>query len=353
MILQKQLSFFVCLVLVSACTKQQVSEQPSQHRSESLLTLSVTGRSASKASGSGQGNQADDNYINTLEIFIFHADGENAGELDAYKKFTAADGITNLQVKATTGNKKIYAVANSHRNDWNGVVTLSQFRQVTTNLQQDDVKNFIMVGEVSATLQVTTSITFAVSRLAARLCLSGIKTSFAGTPYEGMQLSNVKVWVLNAHSVKKVHDGSGGSDVILNDKKLVPADVNGCTMSGMLYDAITPSVGDAGYTTAHYFYTYENMPEQETVGNRFTRLVIQGDLNGKTYYYPVNVNQDGYGHVTGNGHKGVRRNTSYELSATIFRPGTTDPDKPVEHGALGITLNVLDWSVMPVANPEF
>lgn len=346
-------TFMVCLALFCACSKANFSEQPLQSRSESLLTISLSGQPLSKATGPNQGNQADDNYINTLEIFVFHADGENAGELDAYKKFTASDGLSNLQVKATTGNKHIYAVANSHRNDWKGINTLSKFQQITTNLQLDDVKNFVMVGSVSATLQVTTSVTFTVSRLAARICLSGIKTAFAGTPYEGQKLTNVKVWMLNVHSVKNVHDGQSSSNVILNNKKLMAPDVNACAMSGMLFDAVVPQVEDAGYRTPHYFYTYENTLESETSENRFTRLIVQADLNGKIYYYPVNINQVGYGYADANGHKGVKRNTAYEVGVTIFRPGSTDPDKPVEHGVLGVTLNVLDWNTTPVANPEF
>lgn len=346
------LSLIAAIALFS-CSKNSM-HGPSLPREESSLTITLSsGQPDSKASGSGQGNQADDNYINTLDIFVFHADGENAGELDAYKRFTAADGISNLQMKATTGNKQIYAVANAHRADWKGIVSLTQFQAITTSLQQDDVKNFIMTGEVKVVLQVATTVSFSLSRLASRICVNGIKTSFAGTPYEGLQLSNVKAWLINAHSIKNVHDGAISGNVILNHKKLVTTDVNACKMSGMLYDAITPPIGDGGYSTSHYFYAYENTLESETAENRFTRLVIQADLNGKTYYYPVNINQDGYGYVPGNGHKGVKRNTSYEVNVTILRPGSTDPDKPVEHGALGVTLNVLNWVTTPVANPEF
>ncbi len=320
---------------------------------ESLVTFSVNSGNT-KASGSAQGDQTNDNSVNTLEFFIFNADGAAAGVLDAYQKFTTADGLTNLQVKATTGAKNIYVVANSHRTDyWQGVVTLAEFKEQVSSLTLEDNKDFAMVGSIDATLQATTSLILAISRLVARVNLSGIKTTFAGTPYEGMKLSNVKVFLTNVHSSKLFHNNTITTPVILNNKALVAADVNNCSMSGMLYDAISTSIGDTGYSTPHYFYAYENVMDAETTKDRFTRLVIQADLDGNTYYYPVNINQEGYGYVASNGHKGVKRNTAYEINVNILRPGSTNPDEPVEHSVMSCTVNVLDWSNTTTANPEF
>lgn len=349
--MKKLILITLASVLTISCTKNlpQAVEQPG----ESILTINLTGASFdSKSTGSGHGLQADDNYINTLDVFIFHAAGELAGTLDIYKRFTAADGINNLQLKTTTGNKNIYAVANAHC-DWKGVNTLTAFKAAQSQLQKDDLRNFTMSGNLDVTLQATTSVNISISRLVGRIKLNSIKTAFAGTPYEGSKLSNVKVFLLNVHGVKNIHDGNITTPVLLNSKALSGTDVNGCTMLGMLYDAVTPQVDDAGYRTPHYFYAYENTLETETADNRYTRLVIQADLNGKTYYYPVNINQEGYGYVAANGHKGLKRNTAYEINVTIMRPGSTDPDKPLQYGTLNVSLTVQNWVVTPVANPEF
>ena len=341
-------------MILSACSKQPTPGAGIETGAgESLLTISLAGRTAGKASGAGHGDQAEDNYINTLEVFIFHAGGSRAGQLDAYKKFTAADGIHNLQIKATTGRKKIYAVANSHRQDWTGIHTLQAFEQERAALREDNVKDYIMTGGAEVTLQVATSITLTVSRLAARICLGSIKSAFRGTPYEGCTLSNVKAYLINVHGEKHIYDGNLSVPLVLNRKVPQEADIKSCSMPGMLYEAVPVQIDDTGYTTPHYFYTYENMLEAETESNRFTRLVIQADLNGNTYYYPVNINQPGYGYVASNAHKGVRRNTSYEIHVTILRPGSADPDNPMAHGTLSINLNVLNWNTLPAANPEF
>ncbi|MEF9931183.1 MAG: fimbrial protein [Bacteroidales bacterium] len=349
----RTITLAVMIITFCACDKNEVINSSALKRHESTLTINLGNKALTKAIGAEHGNQLNDNFIQTLEFFIFHADGPNVGELDAYKKFTTADGISNLQIKATTGKKSIYAVANSHRADWKGIITLVEFKKVQANLKDDNVKNYIMTGSADATLQVTTSITFALSRLAAKIELQGVKTAFAGTPYEGFKLSNVKAFLINVHSSKRVYDGGADTPAILNNKALVAADANSCIMPGMLYDVITPAIDDAGYNTSHYLYAFENTLETETVDSRFTRLVIQADLNGKTYYYPINVNEIGYGYVSANGHYGIKRNTEYKINVTIMRPGSTNPDKPVEHGTLTVTLNILDWVTTPIANPEF
>lgn len=341
----------LALVALISCNKESDLNQTAVE--ESLVTFSVNSGNT-KASGSAQGDQTNDNSVNTLEFFIFNAEGAAAGVLDAYKKFTTADGLSNLEVKATTGAKNIYVVANSHRTDyWQGVVTLAEFKEQLSSLTAENNKDFSMVGSIDATLQATTSLSLAISRLVARVKLSGIKTTFAGTPYEGMTLSNVKLYLTNVHSSKLFYNGEISTPVILNNKALVAADANSCSMSGMLYDAVSNSIGDAGYSTAHYFYAYENLMDAESATDRFTRLVIQADLDGNTYYYPVNINREGYGYVASNGHKGVKRNTAYEINVDIRRPGSTNPDEPVVHGVMSCTVKVLDWSNTTTANPEF
>ncbi|MEG1290525.1 MAG: fimbrial protein [Anaerovoracaceae bacterium] len=342
----------IATILICSCTKS-TTPFPAD-RQESIVTISLNNQIGSKATGSAHGNQADDNYINTLEFFFFNADGPTAGTLDAYKKFTTADGITNLQIKATTGKKTIYVIANSHRSDnFAGVITLSEFQKLQASLTDDNTKNFIMTGSVEATLQVTTSITLAISRLAAKIELQSIKTAFAGTPYQGMSLSNVKFFLINAHGSKRLHDGLAATATILNPKALIATDVNACKMPEMLHGALAAPIGDAGYTTPHYFYAYENTLDTETADERYTRLVIQATLNGHTYYYPVNVNQVNYGYDPVNNHKGIKRNTEYKINVTIMRPGSTDPDKPVEHGVMTVTLNILNWSPTSPAHPDF
>ena len=184
--------------------------------------------------------------------------------------------------------------------------------------------------------------------------MASIKTQFTGTPWAGSSLSNVKIYLINAAGDKLYHDGSDQpAPVILNNKKAVATDINACTMTGMLYDEIAASITDTGYNTAHSFYCYENLVESETAAKKFTKLIIQGDLNGHTYYYPISINREGFGYTSENGHAGVKRNTAYTINVTILRPGSLDPDTPVEHGTMKATLNIANWVTVPTVNVIF
>lgn len=345
-------------VLIVSCTKEKSAYTESKI-TESLVTLNITTAEPdikrTKASGTSHGNQTDDNNVETLEIFIFRNDGgADNGQLDAYKKFTKADGLSGLHIKATTGNRIIYAVANSHKENWNGVTTIEKFKSEMSSIVLENTKNFTMTGGVISSLHVTSSITFSISRLISRIKLESIKTAFAGTPYSGMTLSDVKVYLTNITSARSYSDNiSGNVPLFLNYKKLVYADVALCSMPGMISEHISNEIGDSGFNTPLYFYAYENMIGSETATERFTRIVIEATLNGKSYYYPVSINREGFGYVAANGHKGVRRNTAYQIKVVIFRPGSTDPDKPLDPGALSATVGIEDWSVTNSSDVEF
>lgn len=341
MIMKRLMMMAVAVVLVCSCSKDELKVESGM---ESMLYVSLQPEDGTKASGAAHGVQADDNYIQTLEIFVFRINEGKAddGMLDGYRKFTSAElgSLANLEIQTTTGKKMIYAVANSHRASWKGINTRKLFEEQTAQLVQDDVKNFIMVGGTQAQLQLASTVSFAIRRMVARVKLNSVKTAFAGGPYEGMSLTDVKGYLTNVQASKLIHDGSGNNYAILNSGKYVEGDVNSCTMQGMLYDDLAASVTDAGYSNPHYFYCYENTLESEESGGKFTRVVIEGKLNGTTYYYPVIL-------------KGVARNSCYSIDITIKRPGSTDPDKDVEKGSLSATIAVEDWKVEGDNKVEF
>ena len=334
------IAFFSSSVLIASCSKSESGEAYGAG-GESTLYLSIVPQT--KASGSSHGVQKDDNYVQTLEIFIFRADGEGAGVLDTYKKFTAGElnSVYDLQINTTTGLKRIYAIANSHVENWDGVSTLSGFEREYSSLKNENLKSFTITGTVEAVLQSSTYLTFSISRLVSRIELKSVRTSFAGTPYENSELQNVKFYLTNVVGEKLYHNGNSPETVtILNSGKAVATDISGCKMDGMLYESIPQSINDSGHPVPHYFYCYSNMLEQESETERYTKLIIQADLNGNTYYYPVPI-------------KGIERNSSYSIDVNIMRPGTLDPEQPLEKGTLDVTLNVLDWELLPKIDVEF
>jgi hypothetical protein len=69
---------------------------------------------------------------------------------------------------------------------------------------------------------------------------------------------------------------------------------------------------------------YPNLASEETLGTPFTRLVIEGKIQGETWYWPINVNRD-----CGTDHEGIERNMRYIYDITIKSKGTKDPNTPI------------------------
>ena len=333
--MRKMLLAMFVAVMFCSCSKENLIEvvEPLQ---ESVVYINLKNSLISKASGAGHGVQEDDNTINTLEIFIFRVNQGQAddGVLDGYRKFTAQElgDLTSLEVQTTTGKKVIYAVANAHRANWQGINTRALFEQQTALLANDNLKNFIMVGGKEAELGLASTVAFTIQRIVARVQIVSLKTAFAGGPYDGMTLKGVKAYLTNVQGEKYIYNGEGNNLTVLNSKQYIETDAAGCTMSGMLYDNLGIDLSDSGYKTAHSFYCFPNNIDQEGDDKKFTRVVIEGELNGVTYYYPVAVPQ-------------LERNNCYSLDITIKRPGSLDPDSDVEKGTLLATVSVLDWDI--------
>lgn len=341
MIMKKMMMLAMAVALVCSCSKEEISVEPGM---ESMLYVSLVPEDATKASGTGHGVQEDDNHIQTLEIFVFRDNEGKAddGMLDGYRKFTASEltSLKNLEMKTTTGQKVIYVVANSHKENWHGINTRALFEEQTANLVDENVKDFIMVGVVETKLLAISSISVSIKRMVARVKLNSVKTDFAGGPYDGMSLTDVKAYLVNVHSGKMMYDGSANNSPILNKGVYVEADANSCAMPGMLYDELASSVADAGYSTPHYFYCYENPLVEENDDEKFTRVIVEGKLDGVTYYYPVVL-------------RGIARNNSYSVDITIRRPGSIDPGTDVAKTALMSTITVDNWKIQDNNKVEF
>ena len=333
--MKKMILAMGAVMLLVSCAKEDVVEvvEPLQ---ESVVYINLKNNLISKATGAGHGVQEDDNTINTLEIFIFRVnDGQtDNGVLDGYRKFSSQElgDLTSLEVQTTTGKKMIYAVANAHRANWQGINSIEQFKQQTALLENEDLKDFIMVGGKEAELGLATTVAFSIQRLVSRVQLVSLKTAFAGGPYDGMSLKGVKAYLTNVQGGKYIFNGEGSNLKVLNSKKYIETDAQTFRMNGMLYDMLGTDISDTGYSTAHSFYCFSNDITEEKDGNKFTRVVIEGVLNGITYYYPIALPE-------------LKRNCCYSLDITIKRPGSLNPDSDVEKGTLLASVNVLDWEV--------
>lgn len=342
------ISLIITSLTITSCEKPECKkcESIEDENTKSTLSLTIEGNSTKSTTVL---TQNEDNAINTVDIFIFRNTGVNSPDhqqLDTYKRVTGAD-IADIKIETTTGPKTVCVIINEHENTnkFNSITNITKLRGLVSNLKNEQLGSYTMYGEAETTLDITSTLTISVTRLISRVALTSIKTKFAGTPYEGYVINNIKLYLTNAHAQKVIYNGASPSTpLIYNKNQLIAQDAECTTEPNILAENIVGNVGDTPLVKNYFFYCYSNETEEIST---CTKLVLQADLNGITYYYPIPINQTNYGHDSTFDHYGIKRNTCYSYSVVITKPGSLDPNTPLLPGTLDLSITVKDWVVIP------
>ena len=109
----------------------------------------------------------------------------------------------------------------------------------------------------------------------------------------------------------------------------------------LTFKSVAQSVANgASHTpsTPYFFYSYANSATASPSGFNATFaaqrsvLVVVATVDGAICYYPVVLDD-----------AALVRNTTYTVGLTINSVGSTDPNKPVEKGAINVTVTVAGW----------
>ena len=88
------------------------------------------------------------------------------------------------------------------------------------------------------------------------------------------------------------------------------------------------------YTVKHHFYCYPNPCDEDSFSSEWsprpTRLVVEAELGGELYYYPVALPP-------------LQQNTKYHVSLRIVRPGATSPEQDMDKSDASFTITIEEW----------
>ena len=307
-------AFAAALAALVACNKNDVAPMQPQNQ-ESLvpceLTVGICG-AMTKATTATAGDEA---KVNNLQVFVFRGD-----DLDAY---ASVDNAQELTLSCTAGERVVYALVNAP--DYSAVPGKSALLAKVSELSANSLTNFEMVGSKSVTLPQSEKVSIDVNRIASRVVLKKITRSFTS---EALQALNFKVDAIYLINVA----GNTSYDLSAAPAKWYNVAENKNELASLLYDAPASLITNGqSYSTAHTFYAYPNDLETNT-----TRLVIETTLGETKYYYPINLPE-------------MAANKSYEIAEVVItRPGSDNPDEPVSFADATFSINVIDWTVVPV-----
>ena len=307
-------AFAAALAAMVACNKNDVESMNPQQQ-EPLqaceLTVGITG-SMTKATGMTTASEA---KVNNLQVFVFRGN-----ELDAY---ASVDDAKELTLSCTAGERQVYALVNAP--DDSSVSGKDALLAKVSELDANSLDNFEMVGNKSVTLPQDETVQIDVNRIASRVVLKKITRNFTSEALQALNFEVQAIYLINVA-------GNTSYDLTAAPATWYNVAKNNSEIAELLYDAPAASVANGGsYDTKHYFYGY---PNDNSV--KQTRIVIETMLGTKKYYYPINLPE-------------MDSNKSYEIDEVVItRPGSDDPDVPVSFADASFSINVLDWTVVPV-----
>ena len=307
-------AFAAALAALVACNKNEATPMQPQDQ-ESLvpceLTVGICG-AMTKATAVAADNEA---KVNRLQVFVFRGD-----DLDAY---ASVENAKELTLSCTAGERVVYALVNAP--DYSTVPGKAALLAKVSELEANTLTNFEMVGSKTVTLPQSEKVSIDVNRIASRVVLKKITRNFTSAALQALDFTVDAIYLVNVA-------GNTSYDLTAAPAAWYNIAENKNELASLLYDApAAPIVNGQSYPTAHTFYAYPNDLAVNT-----TRIVIETTLGETKYYYPINL-------------PAMDSNKSYEIEEVkITRPGSDNPDEPVSFADATFSINVIDWTVVPV-----
>lgn len=278
-----------------------------------------------------------DSPVRSVDALVFNDD--RLQRIDCYQRFDEIhDGM--LMIGSCGGDKMIAICANSQwdKDEWRSADSYNKFKQMKADLAKED-RNFPLMSATIATSAGSDISGVRLERLSSIIHLNSICCDFSGKPYEGEGISDARVYLTNISGrCNLTGEDSDKIETIINHRGLLRDDLESFSDSSLIINNINHITTTLSHPHIELL-CYPNTARQESAGTPFTRLVIEGKIQGETWYWPININR-----ASGKDHEGIRRNMKYTYDIIITGKGTKDPDTPVTFDMAEVVSKAEKWT---------
>ena len=317
-------SIMTLLPLLFSC--QDILESPEETDDLECHTIM-------KVSGSHRGLAG-----SSLDIFTF--DSSKAGLLDSYQRCEGFSG-SELYLRSGSGEKNVFACSDGQRSrqEWSIVNSRESLDGLYADLRKERRAHLCMTGSASMDAGSGQVCDIRMRTLTSEIVLNSVSCDFSGRAYQDREISDVRVYLTNVNAqCRLTAEGEVMPVEIINAGGLDEEDLSQMAEPDMLVqeipEGITEDVSEVGIS----LLCYPNASRKESPGTPFTRLVIEGKIDGETFWWPIDINRE-----DGIEEPGIHRCRQYIYDVTITRKGSHDPDKTVETDAVRLQLNIKPW----------
>jgi hypothetical protein len=272
---------------------------------------------------------ADELSFDEMCVYIVNAEGDVVDAVSA----ASASVVLNL----AEGSYRAYAAVNCGLRP-DSFSDSAGIRAYVRNLTEEAMA-LSMFGSRDFMVPDEAKCTIPVMRLVSKVEIRKFTADFSHRPaLAAEQFSLDSIYLINvAGQATLAADDEPEAMIWLNQRGYFPSGAE-----SMLCDAVGSIMPPGGhYSTAHYFYCYQNGSiedsHDETWSPRHTRLVLACTIGSRRTYYPVDIVNPFSGTLTRNGWYVIN-----ELKVTGL--GADGPDRPLpEEESMSFSAQVLSW----------
>lgn len=304
---------FITILFLTACCPDVLPEAVSLH-THKQASLPIT---ISSAEGS------------TLDIFTFQDD--RLRRLDSYQRVEEFKGQT-AYAESTTGQKIFFFCLSNRREifKWTDMNSYASLGKVRIDLENETRECLTRTGECRASANESGKKVI-LKPLVAAVRIDRISCDFSGTPYAGQPITNVRAYLTNVNATYGLTGSDSDSpERIINQGMLNRNDLKAFTETDLVFSELTENLSTTTVHPDFCFLCYPNRGDGNSIGTPHTRLVIEGKIDGLTYYWPISV-------------KDIERGCCYTFDILLRRKGTSDPDTPIEPKDCKIQFDIKPW----------
>lgn len=321
---KKIFGVLTAVAVLSACEGKDVCEQRPEESEKVSLEVVMSSSETTKVSGAG-GNE--EKSVSNYQVLVYDM---SSRMLESYDNpDPTAESVT---LQCTTGPKEVVVLANAP--DMSAVVSYDAFISKSSFLSENSAGSLVMEGHTSCDISsAVNSVTVDIRRVVSKVVLEGISLDFESETYNDLDFVLKSVYLTNAAADKKYLAKNAEPTTWYN--KIVRTSAP--EVDGIIYESLSDIElqNKDEYTAKHHFYCYPNPYQEDTFSAdvwspRPTRLVVEAELGGDLYYYPVSLPV-------------LKQNTRYHVSLRIVRPGATSPEQDMGKYAASFTIKVEEW----------
>jgi len=277
----------------------------------------------------------------TVDVFAY--DDDELRRLDTYERTVL--GRNGLKVASRSGKKIVAIIVNNPagRYVWSARNTYAYYERLEADLCHERSASPTMSGTCQLRGGSGKDCSITLKPVMSKVILRSIRCDFTGKTYEGAELTDAKVYLTNVSSLCKVSQESNfRTRETINTRRLDEKDLSRMEEPGMVRQSLPDRIGKDWQEVSRTLYCYPNNNEEDSFSSPYTRLVVEGKINGTTWYYPININREDICWVEDT--PGISRDRCYVYDITIKRTGSTDPDTPISIKEVSVICNVIPWT---------